>query len=456
MEKFDVIVIGTGQAGPSMAIKCAHEGLNTAIIERHKFGGTCVNTGCTPTKAMVASAKAIYDAKRASSYGVNVNGDVAMDMRKMKRRKDEIVAPSTEGVEKNLRDTDNITVITGHARFEEQYVITVGDRKLTADRIFINVGGRAYIPEGFEGVNYLTNSEMMDIDYLPKHLVIVGGGYIGLEFGQMFRRFGSEVTIIEKNDRLVHHEDKEVSEAIEDILEEEGINIRLNAECISGEQKGEDVLVNVECDEGDPEVSGSHLLLAIGRTPNTDDLGLENTEIETNERGYIQVNDQLETNVENIWALGDCNGEGAFTHTAYNDYEIVSSNLFGDDKRSLNDRITCYGLFIDPPLGRIGLTEEEVRESGKKALVARKPMSKIARAKEKGETRGFMKILVEEDSGLILGAAILGVGGDETIHSLLDVMYAKKPYTVIKNAVHIHPTVSELIPTTLSELEPLD
>jgi pyruvate/2-oxoglutarate dehydrogenase complex dihydrolipoamide dehydrogenase (E3) component len=455
MQEFDVIIIGTGQAGPSLAARYAAEGSKTAVIERNLFGGTCVNTGCTPTKALVASAKAVYIARRGADYGIQFNGEIAVDMKAVKARKDKIVKQSTTGVENWMKGNKNITVFEGHAQFESSTTVSVGNERLHAEKIFINVGGRPFIPEGFSGVDYLTSSSMMAIDFIPEHLMIVGGSYIGLEFAQMYRRFGSEVTVIEKGSRLVYREDEDVSAEIKNILEAEGIKFRLNAECLTGEMAGEQILLNVDCAENDKKILGSHLLLAVGRQPNTDDLGLEKAGIKIDSKGFIQVDDRLETNVPGIWAMGDCNGKGAFTHTAYNDYEIVAANLLDNDPRKVSDRITCYGLFIDPALARVGMTENEVRASGRKALIATRPMKRIARAKEKGETYGFMKILVDEETERILGATILGIEGDEVIHSILDIMYADVPYTVIQRAVHIHPTVSELIPTTLAALKPL-
>jgi len=456
MKHFEVIIIGTGQAGPSLAARCASEGLKTAIVEKGNFGGTCVNTGCIPTKTLVASAKMAFMARRAADFGVQIDGQISVDMKQVKARKDSIVEQSNTGVEKWLRSTKNLTVFEGHARFESSHTIQVGDEILRGDKIFINVGGRAYIPDGFEDVDFLTNVEMMNIDFIPDHLIIVGGSYIGLEFGQMYKRFGSKVTIVEKGCKLVSREDDDVSEEIKKIMEAEGIKFRFEAECLSGSQNGNQVLINADCDKGDKTITGSHLLLATGRQPNTDDLGLENTGIETNARGYIQVNDKLQTNIPGIWALGDCNGKGAFTHTAYNDFEIVAANLFDNDPRKVSDRITCYGLFIDPALGRVGLTENEIKKSGRKALIGTRTMKRIGRAKEKGETNGFIKILVDAETQKILGAAILGIEGDEIIHSILDCMYAGASYTVIQRAVHIHPTVSELIPTVLGELKPLN
>jgi len=453
--KYDVIIVGTGQAGPSLAGRLAGAGMKVAIVERGLFGGTCVNTGCIPTKTLVASARAAHVARRAAEYGVMLDGSVTVDMKKVKARKDEVAGASNRGVEKWVKGMESATVYEGHARFEGSRQLQVGEDRLEADRIFINVGGRAFVPPGFDGVDVLTNSGMVDVDFLPEHLVIVGGSYIGLEFGQMYRRFGSKVTIIEKGPRLIFREDEDVSQAVTEILENEGIHVRLNADCIRGEARGKGVALQVDCATGDKEVEGSHVLLAVGRKPNTDDLGLDEAGVDVDERGYIRVDDELKTNVEGIWALGDCNGRGAFTHTSYNDFEIVASNLLDGETRRVSDRIVTYGLFIDPPLGRAGLTEAQVRKSGRKALMATRSMKRVSRAKEKGETQGFMKILVDAESKEILGASILGIGGDEVIHSILDVMYSRQPYTVIQRAVHIHPTVSELVPTMLGDLKPL-
>ncbi len=457
-QAYDAIVIGAGQAGPSLAIRLAHAGMRVAIAERKYFGGTCVNTGCIPTKAMVASAYAARMARRAAEYGVTTAGPVTVDMKRVKARKDEIFLKSRAGVEKGLRGTPNVTVYQGAARFESAHEVSVGAERLTAEKIFINVGGRAAIPAipGLHTVSYLTNSSMMDLDYLPGHLVIVGGSYVGLEFAQMFRRFGSEVTVIEMGPRLIGREDQDISAAIQEILEAEGIRFRLNAKCVEVSGRGGGIAVRVDCAAGEPEVTGTHLLLAVGRRPNTDDLGLENAGIDHDERGFIAVDDQLRTNVAGIWALGECNGHGAFTHTAYNDFEIAAANLLDGGARRLSERIPAYALYIDPPLGRAGLTEAEVRKTGRPARVATRPMSKVGRAVEKGETQGFMKILVDAESQEILGAVILGNSGDEVIHSILDIMYAKAPYTVIQRAVHIHPTVTELVPTMLGDLRPLE
>jgi pyruvate/2-oxoglutarate dehydrogenase complex dihydrolipoamide dehydrogenase (E3) component len=457
-KKYDAIIIGTGQAGPTLAVRLAGTGMKVAIIERKLFGGTCVNTGCIPTKTLVSSARVAHLAQRGEEFGVTLEGSIAVDMKRVKERKDGVVAKSNQGVEKWLKNTENCTVYEGQGHFEDSHSVRVGETVLEAEKIFINVGGRAFVPpfSGIKEGDYLTNSSMVEVDFLPEHLIIIGGSYIGLEFGQMYRRFGSEVTIIEKGPRLIQHEDEDISEAVQEILEKEGIQIRLEAECIEAEGNGDQVRVDLDCEKGAREVTGSHLLLAVGRVPNTDDLGLEKAGIEINERGYIQVDDQLRTNVPGVWALGDCNGKGAFTHTSYNDYEIVAANLLDDDPRRVSDRILAYALYIDPPLGRVGKTEAEVRQSGQKALMATRPMTRVSRAVEKSETQGFMKILVDAETKEILGAAILGIGGDEIIHSILDVMYAKAPYTVIQRAVHIHPTVTELIPTMLGDLKPLE
>jgi len=456
--KYDAVVIGTGQAGPSLSVRLAGTGMKVAIIERKRFGGTCVNTGCIPTKTLVASARAAYVARRAGDYGVMIDSSIAVHMKKVKERKDAVVRRSNEGVEEWLKNTANLTVYEGHARFEDQHRVRVGDEQLEADKFFINVGGRASIPPlpGIDQVSYLNNSTMMDVDFLPEHLIVIGGSYVGLEFAQMYRRFGSEVTVVEKEPRLIQREDEDVSEAIKTILETEGIKIRLSAECIALEKRSDQIVAHVDCSSGDKTVIGSHVLLAVGRVPNTDDLGLESAGVEVDQRGYIQVDDQLRSNVPGIYALGDCNGRGAFTHTSYNDYEIVAANLLAGDQRRVSDRITAYALYIDPPLGRAGMTEAEVRKSGRKALIGKRPMTRVGRAVEKGETLGFMKVLVDIETKKILGASLLGIECDEVIHSILDVMYAKAPYTVVQRAMHIHPTVTELIPTMLGELKPLE
>ena len=455
--RYDAIVIGTGQAGPSLAARLAGAGKKVAIIERNRFGGTCVNTGCIPTKTLVASAYAAHIARTAADYGVSVSGTVGVDMKRVKARKDTVSGTSSRNVEKWLKGLANCRVVEGHARFESPTAVRVNGEVLEAAQIFINVGGRATVPRmpGIGEVPYFTNSAMMDVDFLPEHLVVVGASYIGLEFAQMYRRFGSRVTVVEMSERVIAREDEDVSQAVHDILAGEGVSFELGSKCIAVEKRGTAIAIRADCGGSGREVVGSHLLLAVGRIPNTDDLGLDRAGIETDERGYITVDDELRTNVPGVWAIGDCNGRGAFTHTSYNDYEIVADNLLNGDRRSVRDRITAYGLFIDPPLGRAGMTEAEIRRSGRKALVGKRPMTRVGRAVEKGDTRGFMKVAVDADTKEILGAAILGVGGDEAVHGILDVMYARAPYTTLQRSVHIHPTVSELVPTVLGELKPM-
>ena len=457
MASYDAIIIGTGQSGPPLAQRLVDAGQKVAIIERKLFGGTCVNTGCTPTKTLVASAYAAHIVRRAADYGVRVEGAFKVDMKAVKARMDAVVAPSRDGVEQSLKTLEGCTVYKGHGRFVAQKTVAVNVSELTADHIFLNVGARAAIPPipGLDHVPYLTNSSMMDVDFLPAHLVILGGSYVGLEFGQTYRRFGSEVTVIEGGPRLIGREDEDVSRAVADFLGEEGIHVRVDSKVVGVEKQGNCIAVKVESAGALSQVGGTHLLVAIGRRPNTDDLGLDKAGISTDSRGLIEVDDQLRTNVPGVWAMGDCNGRGAFTHTSYNDFEIVAANLLDDDPRRVTDRITAYALYTDPPLGRAGMTEAEVRKGGRPALIATMAMEDVSRAYEKGETKGFMKILVDRDSGLILGGAFLGLAGDEVIHTILDLMYAKAPYTVMQRAMHIHPTVSEFIPTMLGDLKPL-
>jgi pyruvate/2-oxoglutarate dehydrogenase complex dihydrolipoamide dehydrogenase (E3) component len=453
-QRFDAIVVGAGQAGPPLVGRLTAAGHSVAMVERKLFGGTCVNTGCIPTKTLVASAHAAHLARRGADYGVNT-GPVSVDMSKVKARKDRIVLDDRNGVEYWLDGMDGCTVFRGHARFEDPHTLRVGDDTLHADRIFLNVGGRAVVPDlpGLAAIDYLTNVSILELDTVPEHLVVVGGSYIALEFAQMYRRFGAQVTVVEKGQRLASREDEDVSATIRTILEGEGIDIVVDAADIRI-AKGDNGF-ELTPRAGAAPVAGSHLLLAVGRRPNTDDLDLERAGVHTDDRGYVVVDDQLRTNVDHIWAMGDCNGRGAFTHTSYNDFEIVAANLLDDDPRRVSDRITTYALYIDPPLGRAGMTVEQVRASGRPALVGQRPMTRVGRAVEKGETQGFMKVVVDAETHQILGAAILGVGGDEAIHGILDVMSAKAPYTTLARTVHIHPTVSELIPTMLQEMSPL-
>jgi pyruvate/2-oxoglutarate dehydrogenase complex dihydrolipoamide dehydrogenase (E3) component len=456
-ERYDAIVIGAGQAGPALCARFDREGLKTALIERKLLGGTCVNVGCIPTKTMVASARAAHVARRGAEYGFAA-GDVRVDMKAVRARKDGVVRHSFEGLTGWIGGMKNVTLLRGQARFDGTRRIALDGRTLEAERIFINVGGRALVPDipGVREVPFLTNTSMMDVDFLPEHLLIVGGSYIGLEFAQMYRRFGSQVTVIERAAKLLPREDDDVAAEIAAILQREGVTIRTGAECMALSKRGDRVVVGLECKEGAPVAEGSHVLLAVGRLPNTHDLGLDKAGVEVDPRGYIKVDDQCRTSAESVWALGDANGRGAFTHTSWNDYEIVAANLFDRDTRRISDRIPAYALFIDPPLGRAGMSEAEARASGKRVLRAKMPMARVGRAREAGETQGFMKVLVDADSKEILGAALLGLNADEIVHSLLDVMYAKTPYTTIQRAVHIHPTVSELIPTLLGQLKPLE
>lgn len=461
-EKVDAIVVGAGQAGPSMAVRCAKQGLKTVLIERGALGGTCVNNGCVPTKTWVASARVAQMARRAADWGVLLDAPVRVDMAAVRQRKDRLIAQSHQSLASWLGKTDNLSVVQGEARFVGPRTLVVGERRFSAARVFLNVGGAPSRPKmpGLDEVHALDNRSALELDQVPEHLVVVGGSYVGLEFAQIFRRFGAQVTVCEMSPRLIGREDEEVTSEVQTMLEREGITVRTHAKCLSVARHGASgVRVHTDCrvDEGagEPDVIGSHLLLAVGRKPNTAGLGLEAAGVATDERGYITVDDQLRTSSEGVWALGDCNGRGAFTHTAYNDYEIAAANLFDGEQRRVSERIPVYALFTDPPLARIGLSETEVRASGKPALVARMPMSRVARAREAGETQGFMKVLVDRESQRILGATLLGLNADEVIHGLLDVMAAGQPYTTIRRTMHIHPTVSELVPTLLEGLAPL-
>ena len=457
MQRYNSIVIGTGQSGPSLARRLTDAGHTVAVIERKFFGGTCVNTGCTPTKTLVASAYAAHLARRATEFGVTIPGQITVDMKAVKARKDYVLGLSRDGIELSLKNLKGCTVYQGHGRFTGPKSVAVGDQTLEADRIFINVGGRALVPpiEGLNRVDYLTNSSMLDVDDLPPHLVILGGSYIGLELAQIYRRFGSEVTVIELAPRLIAREDEDVSLAVADILRGEEIDIRVDTKVVGVARHGNGVAVDVIHDGAHSQIVGSHLLLAIGRRPNTDDLGLDIAGIAVDERGFIKVDDKLCTNVSGVWAMGDCNGRGAFTHTSYNDFEIIAANILDQGERRVSDRITAYALYTDPPLGRVGMTEADVRGSGKPALMATLAMANVSRAFEKGETLGFMKILVDKETKKFLGASFLGLSGDELVHSILDLMYAGAPYTVLQRAVHIHPTVSEFIPVLIGNLKEL-
>ncbi|HYD11211.1 MAG TPA: FAD-containing oxidoreductase [Allosphingosinicella sp.] len=450
---FDAIIVGAGQAGPSLAGRLSGAGMKVALVERHLVGGTCVNTGCMPTKTLVASAYAAQLARRAADYGVNVGGPVSVDIAVARGRATKVTLDNRAKVTAWLEGMAGLTLIRGHARFEGPDRLRVGTDLLSAPRIFLNVGGRAAVPPlpGVDQVPFLTNTSMLALEMLPEHLLVVGGSYIGLEFAQIYRRFGSRVTIVERQQRLIAREDKEVSEAIRASLEAEGINVRTGAECIRLMKADGRPAIGLDCADGPPEVAGSHILLAVGRVPNTADLGLETAGVAMDARGYVQVDDRLETNVPGIWALGDCNGRGAFTHTAYNDHEIVAANLLDGADRKLSDRIPAYALYVDPPLGRVGLTEAEAKASGRTILVGRRPMTDVGRAVEKGETQGLMKLVADAETRAILGAAILGPGGDEAIHGVIDMMNVGATIDQLAWSVPIHPTVSELIPTLVNE-----
>ena len=450
---FDAILAGAGQAAPSLAPRLTNSGMKVAFVERHLFGGTCVNTGCMPTKTWVASARAAHVVRRAADLGVDISGTVQGNMARIKTRMEKVRGDASSGVEKSLRNLPGCTVFTGTARFEAPHRMRVGDVVLEAPKIFLNVGARAIVPSipGLSEAPYLTNTTILDLTSIPSHLLILGGSYIALEYAQIFRRFGSAVTVLQRGERIITREDADVAEALQKILEGEGIRFHVNVDANAVRHDKESITVAWPGNS----VSGSHLLIATGRKPNTDDLGLDRAGIQPTKEGYIPVNDRLETIVPGIWALGDCNGRGAFTHTSYNDYEIVAANLLDGEDRKVSDRITAYNIYTDPPLARIGMTESEVRKSGRPALKAIRPMTRVGRAVERDETLGFLKALVDAETKQIIGASLLGVECDEVVHSLLDVMYSRKPYTLVTHAMHIHPTVSELIPTLLEDLKPL-
>jgi pyruvate/2-oxoglutarate dehydrogenase complex dihydrolipoamide dehydrogenase (E3) component len=456
VRRFDAIIVGAGQAGPPLAGRLTGAGMKVALIERYLVGGTCVNTGCMPTKTLVASAYAAHLARRAGDYGVTVGGPVGVDFAAVQARARAVTEEARAGIEAWLGGMAGLTPIRGQAHFEGPDRIRVGGETLGAPRIFLNVGGRAAVPDfpGVDRVPFLNNSSILALGELPAHLVVVGGSYIGLEFAQMYRRFGARVTVVERQQRLIAREDEEVSEAVRGILAAEGIAIRTGAECIRLMTADGAPAIGLDCEEGPPEVTGSHILLAVGRVPNTADLGLEAAGVATDARGYVTVDDSLATNVPGIWAMGDCNGRGAFTHTAYNDHEIIAANLLDGETRRLSQRVPAYALYVDPPLGRAGITEAEARKSGRPILVGRREMSRVGRAIEKGETQGLMKLVVDAETRAILGAAILGTGGDEAIHGIIDLMNAGAGADALRWSVPIHPTVSELLPTLALEAAP--
>ena len=453
--RFDAIIIGAGQAGPPLAGRLTAAGMTVALVERKLVGGTCVNTGCMPTKTLIASARAMHLARRGQEFGV-VRAEIAFDMKVAVARAHEVTRYARASNEAWLSSMDRLTFLRGHARLTGPSTVAVGSDVLSAPKIFLNVGGRASIPDapGIGEVPYLDNTDMVALERVPEHLIVVGGSYVGLEFAQMHRRFGARVTVVERSDRLVPREDPEVSEAIRAMLEGEGIDVRTSADCIGLSGHGSRVAVSLDCLSGSPVVAGSDVLLAVGRRANTDDLGLEAAGVETDARGFILVDDQLRTTAVGIWALGECNGRGAFTHTAYNDFEIVAANFLDGEQRTLGMRVPGYALYTDPPLGRAGMTEAEARAAGHDLLISVRPMAEVSRAVENGETIGLMKLIADAKTHRILGAAIFGIGGDEAIHGVRDLMSAGQPIETLSWAVPIHPTVSELLPTLARQLRP--
>ncbi|WDS37915.1 FAD-containing oxidoreductase [Pseudoxanthomonas sp.] len=455
-EVFDAIIIGAGQAGPPLAGRLTAAGMRVALIERHLIGGTCVNTGCMPTKTLVASARVAHLARRAADYGVQLQGGVGIDMARVMERAHAVTRNARQGLTAWLQEMHGLTLLQGQARFESAHVVCVGERRLSAPRIFINVGGRAQVPAlpGVEDIAFLDNSSILQLAQVPQHLAVIGGSYIALEFAQIFRRLGAQVTIVERQPRLVPREDEDVSAGLRGILEGEGIGVRLDADCIGFAAHAQGVQVRVDCKHNGPDVIASHVLLALGRRPNTDDLGLDAAGIATDAHGNITVDDQLATNVPGVWAMGDCNGRGAFTHTSYNDYEILAANLLDGAQRRLSQRVPGYALYTDPPLGRVGMTDAQARATGRPLLFAKRPMTRVGRATENDETQGFMKLVADARTRRILGAAILGINGDEAIHGVLDLINADAPFDTLQWAVPIHPTVSELWPTVVGSLKP--
>ncbi len=454
--RYDALIIGTGQAGFPLAAALSKRGETVAICDGGFIGGTCVNVGCSPTKTLVASARVAHMARRAADFGVTV-GEVSIDFARVMKRQKDIVKKFNRGVKDQLTQDEKITLYRKNATFIDAHTVKVGKEILEANRIYINTGARATLPDiaGLKDVPYLTNVSILDLKDLPKHLIVLGGGYIGLEFAQIFRRLGSKVTVIHRGAQILDREDADMAQIAHDVLIGEGIRIVTSATTERVEGKKQSVRVHIKTSKGTEVIQGSHLLVATGRTPNSDALALDKAGVQVDQRGSITVDDELRTNVPHIWALGDVNGRGAFTHTSYNDYEIVEANL-DTPTRKVTDRHMVYAVYVDPPLARVGMNEKEARDSGRKVLMATKPMKNIARAQERDETAGLIKILVDAETEQFLGAVVFGIGGDEVIHSIIDLMYARAPYTVMKNAVHIHPTVSELLPTTLADLKPLE
>ncbi len=451
---FDALVIGSGQAGPSLAVRLAQHGWKTALVERGELGGTCVNNGCTPTKTLVASARAAWVARHAADFGVTLAGSVGIDYGAVRARMMKVVQESRDGLGHWLGSIDGLALVHGSARFVARDTVQVGERVLQAPRIFLNVGARPVVPDWIaaSGAPFLTSESLVALEQLPTHLVILGAGYIALEYAQVYARFGCRVTVVEHGDRLLPREDEAVAETIRAVLERDGVEFRVGANATA--LRRADSAIALAVDDG--EIAGSHLLVAVGRRPNSDTLDLARAGVTCDAHGVVTVDDQLRTNVDGVWALGDVNGRGAFTHTSWNDYEIVAANLLDDDPRRVSDRVPAYALYTDPPLARIGMARAAARASGKRVLVGHLPMSRVGRARERGETDGFLEALVDADTQRLLGATLLGIEADEAIHGLLDVMSAGLPCTAISRTMHIHPTVSELIPTMLQSLKPLE
>ena len=453
-DSFDALVIGSGQAGPALAVRLAGHGWKTALVERGELGGTCVNNGCTPTKTLVASARAAWVVRHAADYGVAVAGPVKIDYAAVRARMMAVVQSSRDSLGQWVAGTPGLSLVRGEARFVAPDAVRVGARTLTAPRIFVHVGARPVVPDWIaaSGAPFLTSESLMALAQLPAHLVILGAGYIALEYAQVYARFGCAVTVVEHGDRLLPREDAEVAGVVRRVLERDGVAFRIGVNATALRRDGEGIVLSV--DGGD--IAGSHLLAAVGRRPNVEALDLSRAGVACDAHGAVQVDDQLRTDVAGIWALGDVNGRGAFTHTSYNDYEIVAANLLDDDPRSVRDRVPAYALYTDPPLARIGLSRAGARASGRRVLVGHLPMTRVGRARERGETDGFIEALVDADTQRLLGATLLGIEADEAIHGLLDVMSAGLPFTAISRTMHIHPTVSELIPTMLQSLRPLE
>ncbi len=449
VKQYDAIIIGSGQGGNPMATYLAGEGMRTALIEKRYVGGTCMNTGCTPTKTLVASAKSAFEARRANEYGVHV-GDVSVNMSEIIARKDELVESSRSSQYDNLTSTENLDLIEGEAQFSDKKTVYVklnngGEQTLTADKIFIDTGTKTLIPpiDGLNQVDWYDNRTIMEIDEVPPHLFVIGGGYIGLEFGQMFHRFGSKVTVFHSGERILDNEDEDVSEEMEEILREEGLNIITNCKIKNVKREGDEVILSGEGKGFTEDIHCTHVLIAVGRVPNTEELGLENTGVEVDDKGHVQVNDRLETSVEGIYAMGDVKGGPQFTNVSYNDYVILKKNLFENGNLSVKDRTLTYAVFTDPQLGRVGLNETQAKEQDIAYKVVKMPMSKVARAQEAGHTKGFMKVLVDEEKGTILGASILGMEGCEVASALLFMMMGNLTTEQITGTSIAHPTLME-------------